>query len=95
MNSKQQRYPGWAGVCSFDPATEPVEVHVAGDTLPDEVAAILALTPHATEDTPWAEREALAAAASEAGAAGLTDSWGWCFAEKPVNYEPDGDVLWA
>lgn len=68
---------------------------VTGDTLPDDVAAVLALTPHATDDTPWAEREALAAAVSEAGAAGLTDSWGWCFAEKQINYEPDGDVLWA
>ena len=70
-------------------------IEVAADVLPDEVAAILALTPHATDDTPWAEREALAAAVSEAGAAGLTDSWGWCFAEKQINYEPDGDVLWA
>lgn len=135
------RYPGWAGVCSFDPATEQVDVHsvagdmvacpkcggtgwmqwavnvqgncteclgfgviehspapelveVTGDTLPDEIAAILALTPHAADDVPWAEREALAAAVSEAGAVGLAESFSWCFAEKAINYEQNGDVLW-
>jgi len=70
-------------------------IEVAGDALPDEVAAILALTPQAAEETPWAEREALAAAVSDAGAAGLAESWGWCWADKPLNYEPDGNVLWA
>ena len=93
---KTNRYPGWAGVCSFDPATEPVEVHeVCADVLPDEIAAVLALTPHAAEDTPWAEREQLAAAVADAGAAGLAESYGWWFAEKPVKYEENGDCLWA
>ena len=93
MNSN--RYPGWSGVCSFDPATEPVEVHeIHADVLPDEIAAVLALTPGVAAETPWAEREALAAAVSEASAAGLADSW-WAFVEKPTKYEDDGDVLWA
>lgn len=89
------RYPGWAGVCSFDPATEPVEVHeVHADALPDEVAAILALTPHLPEDAAWAEREAAALAANAENAEGLAASWNF-FVEKHINYEEDGDVLWA
>jgi hypothetical protein len=103
------RYPGWAGVCSsFDPDTDPIEVHtvehspataddlviVTADTLPDEVAAILALTPHVDETADWATREAEAAAVSAAGADGLAASWGF-FVEKRIQYEPDGDVLWA
>ena len=68
-------------------------VEVAGDTLPDEVAAILALTPHVAEDVPWAERAEEAAAVNEAGADGLAASWE-IFAEKAIRYEEDGDVIW-
>lgn len=68
-------------------------VEVVGDVLPDDVAAVLALTPHAAEDTPWAEREQLAAAVADASAAGLADSW-WAFASKPLNMDANGDV-WA
>jgi hypothetical protein len=86
------RYPGWAGVCSsFEPETDPVEVHA--DVLPDEVVAVLALTPGVNESVPWAEREALAAAVAESAAVGLADSW-WAFAEKPLSMDANGDV-WA
>lgn len=89
------RYPGWAGVCSFDPDTVPVEAHVVADTLPDEIVAILALTPHVDETASWQEREAEAVAMNTAAAASMIDLHGWCFAPKHVNYEPDGDVIWA
>ncbi len=92
MDSNRKRYPGWAGVCSFDPATEPVEVH--GDTLPDEVAAILALTPHVEETMDWATREKLAAAVADASASALEESFTWCFAEKAYTMDANGDV-WA
>lgn len=89
------RYPAGAGVCSFDPDTEPVEVHeVHADVLPDEVVAILALTPHVAEDADWRTREEEAQRLSELAARELTDSW-HIYAEKPIKYEDDGDVIWA
>ena len=92
---KTNRYPGWGGVCSFDPATEPVEVHeIIADALPDEVAAVLALTPHVDEAADWPTREAEAHAVNEAAAVGLSASWE-IFAEKAIRYEDDGDVIWA
>ena len=91
---KTNRYPGWGGVCSFDPATEPVEVHeVHADVLPDEVAAILALTPHVADDASWRTREQEAKRLNELAAKEFTDSW-QIFVEKPICYEDDGDVLW-
>jgi hypothetical protein len=84
------------GVVSVEhsPAAADDLVIVTGDALPDEVAAILALTPHVDETADWATREAEAAAVSAAGADGLAASWGF-FVEKRIQYEPDGDVLWA
>lgn len=82
------------GVVADEHSPAPDVIEVTADVLPDDVTAILALTPHAADDTPWAEREALAAAVADASAAGLADSW-WAFVAKPVNYEPDGNVLWA
>ena len=69
-------------------------VEVTGDTLPDEIAAVLALTPHVADDTDWRTREQEAHRLNELAARELTDSW-QIFAEKPVIYEPDGDVIWA
>ena len=75
------------------PASEDL-VEVAADVLPDEVAAILALTPHLAEDADWREREEEARRLNELAARELTDSW-HIYAEKPVKYEDDGDVIWA
>lgn len=69
------------------------DVVIVADVLPEEVQAILALTPGLPEETDWAEREQLAAAVADASAAGLADSW-WAFAEQPVNMDANGDV-WA
>lgn len=66
---------------------------VIGDVLPEEVQAILALTPGLPEETDWAAREELAAAIADTAAKGLVDSW-WAFAEQPVNMDANGDV-WA
>lgn len=68
-------------------------VDVTGDVLPEDVQAILALTPGLPEHTDWAEREELAAAVADAAAIGLADSW-WAFAEQPVKMDANGDV-WA
>lgn len=86
------RYPGWAGVCSsFDPEVDPIEVH--GDTPLIDEDFVLALTPQLADDATWREREAAATVANETAAAALYDSW--LFVEKPLRYEPDGDVIWA
>ena len=69
-------------------------MEVTGDSLPDDVAAILALTPHVDEAADWPAREAEARAVSEAAAEGLSASWE-IFVEKKIRYEDDGDVLWA
>ena len=69
------------------------DVVIVADVLPEEVQAILALTPGLPEHTPWAERAELAAAVAEAGAKGLADSW-FAFAEQPLNMDANGDV-WA
>jgi hypothetical protein len=82
------------GVVEVEHSPADDAIVVTGETLPDDVASILALTPHAAEDTPWAEREQLAAAVADAGAVDLAESY-WWFAEKPVKYEENGDVLWA
>ena len=68
-------------------------MEVTADTLPDDVAAVLALTPHVADDTDWKAREQEAQRMNELAAKEFTDSWD-IFVEKPVIYEPDGDVLW-
>lgn len=70
------------------------DVVIVADVPPvDDAQFVIALTPGVIETTPWEEREALAAAVADAGAAGLEASW-WAFAEKPLNMDANGDV-WA
>lgn len=69
------------------------DVVVVADTLPEEVQAILALTPSLPEHTDWATREQLAAAVADAAAKGLADSW-FAFVEQPLKMDANGDV-WA
>lgn len=70
------------------------DVVIVADAPPvDDEQFVIALTPGVIETTPWAEREALAAAVADASAAGLADSW-WAFAEQPLVMDANGDV-WA
>lgn len=69
-------------------AEDPEIVEVHGDVPPvEDVQFILALTPGLPADTDWRTREREAAAAQEHMAE--------LFLEKRVQYEPNGDVLWA
>lgn len=70
------------------------DVVIVADAPPVDTEFILALTPHLGEEAAWAEREQAALAIADAAANGLEASW-WAFTEKPVTYEPDGDVIWA
>lgn len=92
LNSLTPPRADWRGMFEHSPAEDLVEV--VADVLPDDVAAILALTPHVADDATWEEREAAARAASEEGAIGLHASMTF-FVEKKLIYEDDGNVLWA
>lgn len=68
-------------------------VEVTGDVPPVDADFILALTPTLEPDTDWRTRERAAWEADVAAAEAAMD-WPF-FAEKPIKYEDDGDVLWA